>query len=69
MDWQPIETMPVNYDVEDPPICVVWVADGGVRGKGCAALGMKFRDDSAPKAIGFRGNWKITHWCLVEPPK
>jgi len=71
MEWQPIETMPVT-DTEDDdggPHYLVWVADGGrPRSEGVPVRGRR-RDGGEPRALGYSGNWKITHWCLVEPPK
>lgn len=71
MNWQPIETMPITeFDNGDEgPDCLVWVVNGRRDGTGCAAFGRKFEKSGNVRASGFSGNWDITHWCLVEPPK
>lgn len=72
-EWQLIETAPVS-SADDPEVVMLWVADGGgLPAKGCCAFGRCYRlDDDSPVralAIGFYGNWNITHWQpLPEPP-
>jgi len=62
--WMPIETAPEGN-------CVMWVADGGDRGKGCAEFGVVYvyPDHRSYRARGFHGDWQITHWQpLPKPP-
>jgi hypothetical protein len=71
--WRPIETAPVSSS-EDQQSVMLWVSDGGSSGAGCCAFGRCYRvfPDSPVRvaAIGFYGDWKITHWMpLPNPPE
>ena len=75
-DWQPIETIPAgnNLYVEQTKV-LLWVADGGDRRReGTAAFGYAYRSASEGnpvhvKAIGFMGNYNITHWAELTTPE
>ena len=65
--WQPIETAPASSpDDDDQPRLVLWIADGGVHGRGCAAFGYVYTRRRTKgriiRAEGFIGDWQITHW-------
>jgi hypothetical protein len=64
--WNPIETCPITGDSEEPHL-LLWVANGGFRGKGCPAFGNKF-ESGRVRASGFLGDFKFTHWQLIKPP-
>jgi hypothetical protein len=62
--WQEVERAPILGSDDEPKIVLVWVADGG-HGKGSIASGRcyKLADGKVrSSAIGFYGNWNITHW-------
>lgn len=67
-EWNTIDTPPK----EDGDF-LVWVADAD-RGKGVITVGCiwtsRVTGRMNVKAIGFGGDWNITHWMdLPEPPK
>ena len=75
MNWQPIETAPAEpYESDrDPQTIFVWVADGGIRGRGAIAFGYVYISTTGirrPRANGYGGSheWAITHWMPLPPP-
>jgi hypothetical protein len=67
--WQPIETAPLDQEG------LVWVANGGhalPHGKreGRIAFGRVSVYEDLPRkayAVGYSGEWKITHWHPLPP--
>jgi hypothetical protein len=63
MDWQPIETMPVNTRV------LVWVNERQMHG---VQFGSAYRLSDGTlvaKPAGCNGGpWAITHWAPLPPP-
>jgi hypothetical protein len=70
-EWQPIETAPTSPET-DPPLIMLWVDDGGMKGNGCHAFGRCYRSaDGTVRGvpIGFHG-FTCTKWQpLPDPPK
>ena len=64
--WQPIDEAPATEAHEDAERLLVWVADGGLDGKGQMAFGRVFGSKRTGGrrvvAEGFHGNWNITHY-------
>ena len=60
MTWRPIETAPEGR-------CLMWVADGGERGRGGISFGRVFiyEDSRAYRPDGHTGEWNVTHWMPV----
>ncbi len=66
--WLPIEDCPVtSEDNEDAPRLLLWVVNGGFRGKGCPAFGIKHASGNI-RASGFLGDFKFSHFQIVKPP-
>ncbi len=71
-NWQLIETAPTSSLDDDPIEILLWIADGGEKGKGGISFGRCYRSaNGSVKAVpvSYRGNYRVTHWQpLPSPP-
>jgi len=74
MKWHPATKKPQMAKtrhgiIENVKQIVVWVADAGYEGAVMGRAIQYYDGDWHLSAQGYNGNWNITHWAEVEPPK